>query len=282
MEYPCGLCTTCRWNRCRLWTSRLVLESRLHDFSWFVTLTYDDFHHPVDGSCSVRELQLFMKRLRESVDEKLRYYAVGEYGDVTGRAHYHLCLFGLSDPLHVNPSDLVLNGLHSCTCVLCRAWQFKGGVDVGEFSAKAAAYVAGYVTKKAERGFVRADGRAPEFSRMSLRPGIGFGAVCILSKTLSTKAGALSVAASGDVPTVVRFEGARWPLGRYLRGKLRVELGVSDGKEPGGAALARGREMQDVLLQAGERDRREQKRIQVGRRSKSLMGISNSKKGFGL
>ena len=44
------------------------------------------------------DLQLFLKRLRYYVTkrlpkEKVRYYAVGEYGPVHFRPHYHLLLF---------------------------------------------------------------------------------------------------------------------------------------------------------------------------------------------
>lgn len=42
---------------------------------------------------SKRDLQLFLKRLRKRLNEKIRYYAVGEYGPVHFRPHYHLLLW---------------------------------------------------------------------------------------------------------------------------------------------------------------------------------------------
>ena len=39
---PCGNCLGCRSDRARAWGARIVHESLMHDFSWFVTLTYDD------------------------------------------------------------------------------------------------------------------------------------------------------------------------------------------------------------------------------------------------
>ncbi|AXB22553.1 replication initiation protein [Lynx canadensis associated microvirus CLP 9413] len=43
-----------------------------------------------------RDFQLFMKRLRKAFpDQKIRYFAAGEYGSETFRPHYHAILFGL-------------------------------------------------------------------------------------------------------------------------------------------------------------------------------------------
>ena len=45
-----------------------------------------------------RDLDLFLKRLRSYYpDEKLRYYAVSEYGPSSYRPHWHLLLFSNSD-----------------------------------------------------------------------------------------------------------------------------------------------------------------------------------------
>ena len=43
-----------------------------------------------------RDFQLFMKRLRKKYsDDRIRFYACGEYGSETFRPHYHAILFGL-------------------------------------------------------------------------------------------------------------------------------------------------------------------------------------------
>jgi hypothetical protein len=47
------------------------------------------------ATLSKRDIQLFMKRLRKGVEEKLRYYLVGEYGERGLRPHYHMLIFNL-------------------------------------------------------------------------------------------------------------------------------------------------------------------------------------------
>ena len=94
LKIACGQCIGCRLERSRQWAVRCVHENKMHDVSSFVTLTYDNDYLPSGGTLVKRDLQLFMKRLRRSRDEKIRFYACGEYGDATQRPHYHLLLFG--------------------------------------------------------------------------------------------------------------------------------------------------------------------------------------------
>lgn len=100
---PCGSCPQCLTRRRSEWYSRLKLEWQLHDYSHFITLTYDDEHlifpsvNPEDGSyCLSRDpsrrvvgpasvcksdVQGFLKRLRHEVagDYGLRKAAVARY-----------------------------------------------------------------------------------------------------------------------------------------------------------------------------------------------------------
>lgn len=214
-EYDCGQCVPCRIKRKRLWSARLVLESFLHKQSLFVTLTYADKCLPEDGSVSVREMQNFMKRLREIVaPEKVRYFAVGEYGDISWRPHYHLVLYGNV------PIDAIR-----------KAWPL-GFIYADRLSVRSAMYVAGYVMKKmTAKDDERLKGKRPEFSRMSLRPGIGAGAAEVFAKQLVPHEKHLKEV--GDVPSVFRVDGDKWPFGRYLRRKLRVGVGWSPGAPAG-------------------------------------------------
>lgn len=200
----------------------MMLEALSHEQSSFVTLTYNNDHLPPDGSVSPRDLQLFVKRLRKLSNLKLRFYGVGEYGEVSSRPHYHLALFGIAP--HERAAD------QSATFVE-RAWSVDaepiGHVLEGTLTFDSAAYVAQYVTKKMTGADdERLGGRFPEFARMSLRPGLGALAIGPVAEALSVPVGRHDIAACGDVPRVLRHGRRDMPLGRYLRARLRKELGV--------------------------------------------------------
>lgn len=205
LEHGCGQCMSCRVNRARLWTSRLLLESYTHTRRCFVTLTYSDEHLPEDGSVSRRELQLFFKRLRDRVAPvRIRYFAVGEYGGRFGRPHYHAILFGIDDAHAVRAS-----------------WEL-GHVDVRDLGIELMRYVTGYCMKRLN---MDEGGKRAEFAVMSLRPGIGARAVSVLGEALTSYSGAKALARDRRVPGAVR-SGKFLPIGRYIRGKLSEELGV--------------------------------------------------------
>lgn len=81
-----------------------------------------------------RDLDLFLKRLRSYYpDEKLRYYAVSEYGPTSFRPHWHLLLFSNSERF----SETVLENVS-------KAWSY-GRCDASLSRGFAAPYVASYV-----------------------------------------------------------------------------------------------------------------------------------------
>ena len=99
--FGCGGCRQCSINKRRKWTIRILAEQGMHKKSSFVTLTYDEENLPdrdkyKGGNLCKEDYQKFLKSLRKRLPPKsLRYFLVGEYGDKSGRAHYHICLFGL-------------------------------------------------------------------------------------------------------------------------------------------------------------------------------------------
>lgn len=287
MEHGCGQCMPCRFNRRRVWTGRLLLESDLYPVSCFATLTYDKDHVP--GELVPRDLQLFLKRLRKRLfPQKVRFYGVGEYGDVNLRPHFHIVLFGVGAGLKVGLHGAKVNGViqRNCSCVICESWT-DGLVHVGEVNDKTLAYTCKYVTKMmTSKKDKRLEGKYPEFSRMSLggrdkKGGIGLGAVRFILDAVTTNGGAAYVNRMGDVPGRIRTSGRMWPLGRYLLGKLRADYGL-DKATIDRVVAERARVLQCELMVKGARDLREQKRLQVARRANVLYQIERSKKGIGL
>lgn len=171
LSIPCGKCLGCRMDRARAWKVRLVHEADdFPDQTWFVTLTYRDECLPVtkDGEPTLRkdDLQRFMKRLRTYSGRKWRYYAVGEYGGLYKRPHYHLVLFGSFD-------DLVPVQFQVFTSKLLeKAWPF-GKHEVVPAHENCVAYVAGYCEKKQKDPDYWSYPVRP-FSLMSKKPMIGW------------------------------------------------------------------------------------------------------------
>jgi hypothetical protein len=183
---PCGKCIGCRLDKAREWAVRCVNEASLHDENSFITLTYNNENLPDNGSLYKRDLQLFFKRLRKNINQKVRYYACGEYGE-TGRPHYHICLFGYDfkdkEIIRFDPKARYRNkfkvGVDKTLYTskhLEEIWQKKGFVAIGEVTVESAGYCARYVSKKvtgdSEKEHYK--GRLPEFAVMSRRPGIGY------------------------------------------------------------------------------------------------------------
>lgn len=174
LDLPCGQCIGCRLERSRQWAVRCMHEAALHEDNSFLTLTYDDAHLPSDGSLQLRDFQLFMKRLRKSVAPKrVRFYHCGEYGEALGRPHYHALLFGYSSPDRKFFSSRGGNSVYTSDS-MSKMWPYGFSVE-GDVTFDSAAYVARYVMKKVtgERSAAHYQGRKPEYTTMSRRPGIG-------------------------------------------------------------------------------------------------------------
>lgn len=220
--FGCGQCLPCRINRRRIWTHRLMLESAVHGASSFITLTYAPENLPENGTLVPEHLTLWLKRFRRRWPTPFRYYAVGEYGEQTWRPHYHVLLFGVPT---------------SAAQLIADTWG-KGHVHVGQkgnVNKDNAGYIVGYVTKKmTKKGDKRLGTRHPEFARMSTHPGIGAGFMAQVADALNSDLGIDQIALEGDVPGVLQHGGKKWPLGRYLRRRLRDEAGFTSMDVPEG------------------------------------------------
>lgn len=209
----------------------------------FVTLTYTDEKLPaISGSSQIclslpgtlvpKHSQDWLKRLRKAVEpSKVRFYLVGEYGDDTQRPHYHAAVFNFRSCLRgstkrmygtFGPSDW-----RNC-CDVCRlvgdTWK-HGDVYLGTLGVESAQYLAGYVVKKmTSKDDERLYGRHPEFARMSLRPGIGSDYMFEVASTILDHD---LMSSQGDVPSTLRVGSRHFPIGRFLRRKLRTYVGSS-------------------------------------------------------
>lgn len=259
--FGCGQCLPCRINRRRIWTHRIKLEAVQYADNAFLTLTYADDMLPPQGSLVPEHLKLFMYRVRTAVRRsevmnfrKVRFFAVGEYGDLSFRPHYHVVLFNFPSCLR---GGTRFPPKYSRCCVACDfiydLWYDEdrkpyGKIQLDAMSDALASYIGGYVTKKmTKKDDPRLQGRHPEFARQSLRPGIGAGALHEVADVLMRYydvAGEL-----GDVPCSLSHGRSKLPLGRYMRGKLREMVGM-DKHAPQITLDKISEEMRDVRMAA--------------------------------
>nr|CRY97222.1 hypothetical protein [uncultured prokaryote] len=93
IEVSCGKCGRCRWNRVNGFVGRALCESATSDWTACVTLTYRDSGSSAAHVIDKRHFQAFVRALRKR-GHFFRYLAVGQYGTLRGRAHFHCILFG--------------------------------------------------------------------------------------------------------------------------------------------------------------------------------------------
>lgn len=124
------------------WRRRLHMEAS-NSNSYFCTLTYSEDHLPktLDYQSIKQDLQKWFKRLRRKLDYSfkdvhVKYYLVSEFGDSTGRLHFHLCLF-----VNHRLPLVLLRDLFDCT------WR-NGRTQVRNLDARKINYVTKYIHKK--------------------------------------------------------------------------------------------------------------------------------------
>lgn len=172
LQVPCGRCIGCRLEKSRQWAIRCTHESTLYKDNCFITLTYSDEKNPV--SLNTKDFQLFMKRLRKYYSpQKIRFFMGAEYGEQTGRPHHHAILFNCDFP----DKKLVRNnskGQLYTSATLDSLWS-NGSTTIGNVTMESAQYVAKYAVKKIYGDMAKShyQGKKPEYSTMSRKPGIG-------------------------------------------------------------------------------------------------------------
>lgn len=146
------------------WSFRLMQHEKFSDVSYFITLTYDSKYVPVTeefklGLCR-SDLQKFWKRLRKAHESEsdhgsakpIKYFAVGEYGGITERPHYHAIVFNAKLKL------------------IEQAWPL-GNIHVGNVTGASVGYTLLYMQDKEA---MKQQGREPVFQCMSKGLGLDY------------------------------------------------------------------------------------------------------------
>lgn len=235
VAHGCGQCLACRVLRRRVWVNRIMLETSKYAESSFVTLTYANEGMPLNTelipTLYLADAQNWLKRLRKICREVLptwsiRFFLVGEYGDKSGRPHFHAALFGYKGCIH-GDIRLTRGGREGpeCTCTSCSiiafSWPF-GKIHQGRLERASASYIAGYTVKgMTSHEDERLLGRYPEFATMSRRGGIAGSAVDDIAEVWSR----YKLDRTKYNEGAIDVGGRTMPLGRYLSGSLREKLG---------------------------------------------------------
>lgn len=171
-DIPCGKCPDCRKTRISEWSFRLMQESKDSESGTFVTLTYAPIKLPItkNGFPTLKkeDIQNFMKRLRKiEPNQRIKYYAAGEYGENFDRPHYHIIIFNVKDVYSIE-----------------QAWSYEskndkerysiGSIHCGNVEGPSVGYTLKYLDKDGKVPLHRNDDRQPEFQLMSKGMGLGY------------------------------------------------------------------------------------------------------------
>nr|QJB18822.1 MAG: replication initiator protein [Microvirus sp.] len=215
LTVPCGKCLECLQKKRADWSFRINQELKKSKSALFITFTYSDEKLPKDGNLNKRHFQLFMKSLRRkneimvqsqetnyNVSESLKsppikYYAVGEYGTLTLRPHYHAIIF--------NISQAIANELQNL-------WEY-GMIHIGKVSTASIHYTTKYmITKQNDKNMA-----VKSFALISKGLGISYlenHKNHIKNKTL-----------------MVRYNGYKQQMPRYLQEKIFSRLSLDTIKQ---------------------------------------------------
>lgn len=170
---PCKVCIGCRLQKSHNWAVRLTHEAKSWPDACFLTLTYSDDFLPqtIHGEMTLKKshLRTFFNDLRGRLsyrsdnERKIKFFAVGEYGDLNGRPHYHAALFGLgsSECGAVGTRPARSGAPQFELPVINEVWKY-GDHTVAALTFESAAYVARYALKKVCGSYEEDFGLIPE------------------------------------------------------------------------------------------------------------------------
>lgn len=174
VDLKCRNCIGCRGDRARDVSLRASHEAMMVSASCFLTLTYDRGHLPIitstlsaegqrqalerpatvmpyGGSLRRRDVELFMKRLRDYLHRhygvRVRGYLVGEYGERSSRPHYHALLWGFDFGHDRVPAGKSQGGHPMWSSKLLDELWTHGFCRINEMGQEVAQYAAKYALK---------------------------------------------------------------------------------------------------------------------------------------
>lgn len=187
----------------------------------FLTLTYNDEHLPhtldVDGAPVVtlrkKEFLKWVNNAQSKTTSGFRYYAIGEYGDLYGRPHYHMAVF---------PFD------GSAASEIAALWKSKGFVQASTLNDQRSRYLANYTAKKltkADDPRLRGN-QEPEFRTSSRQPALGADFAESIAAIYQKGSGEKLLKERGDIERTIRIGQKIYPLSPFVLQKMRKRLGI--------------------------------------------------------
>lgn len=127
IDVPCCKCYECRNKYANNWAFRLNEEWKHSSNAYFITLTYTEENYK--NYFEYKDVQDFFKRLRKKNKGKIKYFVVGERGDLFNRVHYHAIIYNLDRTQYIQ-----------------NTWDY-GLTDCEELKGGAIRYVLKYLSK---------------------------------------------------------------------------------------------------------------------------------------
>lgn len=157
IETPCGACPYCYGQRVDGWARRMLHEAKTSGpgTCHFVTNTYSSeaIQQRRTFSLSLREHQLYVKRVRKRFGKHIRFAMCAEYGSMeggrTGRPHFHYCFFNLRIP-DLTPASPSKSGMPQWRSAVMEELWGNGMVWIGTVTEDSCRYIASYIMKRLE------------------------------------------------------------------------------------------------------------------------------------
>lgn len=217
MYVRCGNCLSCRIKKSLEWSMRISHELQQYkNVGSFLTLTYNNMNLPLCLGLCKRHLQLFFKRLRRDFEYKykknldFKYFAVGEYGGLHGRPHYHIIFIGLP-PEYFKEKSIYWQKVQKGYNFETSLWN-KGICNIQIVAPPNIKYVTGYVMKKLGKG------SAKEYIEYGFQPPFQVASKGIGLEWIQNNALRIDFKNSS-----LKYNGKKIGLPRYYRDKLEID-----------------------------------------------------------